>query len=101
MLHYVHRCYTQVMPTNRPRHMITETDRLAGALDTAALLWPEVKSERTALLRKVVEAGIGAIEREHRSREASRRTTITALAGSMSGTWPTQWREDMRDEWPA
>lgn len=30
--------YTFAMPTNRPRHMVTESDRLATALDAAAEL---------------------------------------------------------------
>jgi hypothetical protein len=30
------------MPTARPRHLITETDDVAAALDIAAALWPDL-----------------------------------------------------------
>lgn len=45
------------MHTLRARHTLTETDDLARALDDAALAWPELRGDRGALLRKLVEIG--------------------------------------------
>ena len=49
------------MPTTRPRHMLTETDELAAALNDAAVAWPELRGDRGALLRKLVEAGRNSV----------------------------------------
>jgi len=81
--------------------MITESNRLSGALDEAALLWPEAKNDRGALLRKILDTGITAIEEEHKKRTQQRLDAVTQVAGSMPGVWPAHWREDLRDEWPA
>jgi len=39
------------MPTARPRHLITETDDVAAALDIPAALWPDLS--RPQLLVKL------------------------------------------------
>ena len=89
------------MPTARARHMITETDRLADALNIAADVWPEIRTERAELLRRIIDAGIESLEQDARQRAAERIATVRALKGSMTGTWPADWREDLRGEWPA
>lgn len=89
------------MPTNRPRHMITESDRLAKALDSAQSLWPEIQGDRGALLRRIIDAGVDVIERDRADQDNLRHTLISGLAGSMAGVWPAGWRDELRDEWPA
>lgn len=81
--------------------MITETDRLSGALDTAAEVWPEHRTERAELLRRIIDAGIHALEDEANARAAERVKSIRKLSGSMNGVWPAGWRDELRDEWPA
>ena len=95
------KCYTLFMPTARPRHMVTESDRLAEVLDVAAEMWPSERNERGALLRRVIEAGIETLQREAIERRKARIRAVNAAAGSFTGLWPAGWREESRDEWPA
>jgi hypothetical protein len=81
--------------------MITESDRLASALTTAAALWPEAKGDKGVLLRRILEAGIETVE-TRQAEEAERfRAAVSLAAGSMTGVWPVTWREELRHEWPA
>ena len=80
--------------------MITESDALAKAIDEAARLWPEVKNERAELLRRLIERGIESVEAERNEIIEARRNTVLALAGSLSGVWPENWREELRAGWP-
>lgn len=89
------------MPTARPRHMITESDRLAEALDAAGEIWPDERGERAALLRRVIDAGIDSVETVATQRRERRVRAVATAAGALTGTWPKDWRDDARDEWPA
>jgi hypothetical protein len=80
--------------------MITETDQLTEALAQAAKIWPELAGQRTLLLRKLLEVGISTIERESAERTSRRLTQIQKLAGSMDGTWPTNWKQELGGDWP-
>ena len=80
--------------------MVTETDELSRALDIAALRWPEAANSRTELLRRIVHEGVVILEREHAARTLAKRSTLLDAAGALTGTWPTNWREELRDEWP-
>ncbi len=81
--------------------MITETDRLARALDAAGQLWPEARSEKSLLLRKILESGMAAVESAATARRQARLAAIEKVAGSMSDVWPEGWREELKAEWPA
>lgn len=81
--------------------MITESDRLAKTLASAAVLWPELAEDRGTLLRKVLETGMDQVERQVEAKIQSRQRAIAKSAGSLTGIWPTTWREELRDEWPA
>jgi hypothetical protein len=89
------------MPTLRNRHMITESDALAKAIDDAAKLWPDIAGERAELLRRLIERGIESVETEVTEKLAARRKAVLEVAGSLSGIWPENWREEFRAEWPA
>jgi hypothetical protein len=80
--------------------MITESDELGRALDHAARLWPELKNERGQLLRKVLEAGIAELLQDQTGRKSQRLNQIKTIAGSMSDIWPTNWREELANDWP-
>lgn len=80
--------------------MITESDSLARAIDDAARLWPELKDERAELLRRLIERGIEAVEAEQNEHLEARRKAIREAAGSLSGIWPANWREELRAGWP-
>jgi hypothetical protein len=88
------------MPTARPRHMITETDQITQGLSQAAKQWPELAEQRTLLLRKIIEAGLEAINLEDAHRAQSRLASVKKIAGSMDGIWPTNWREELAEDWP-
>lgn len=80
--------------------MITESNRISAALDLADKLWPEAGGSRSELLRKILEIGISAVEDQLAHGRAERRDAIKSAAGSLSGTWPKNWREAARAEWP-
>ena len=80
--------------------MITETDQLAEGLAQAEKIWPELAGQRTLLLRKLLEVGIETIERESSQRTKDRLNQIQKLAGSMDGTWPTNWKQELDQDWP-
>ena len=89
------------MPTLRNRHMITESDALAKAIDNAARLWPELADERAELLRRLLDRGIESVEAEHNELLKTRRKVVMEVAGSLSGVWPENYLEELRAEWPA
>lgn len=85
------------MPTDRPRHTVTETDEIERALDVAARRWPEDRGRRTRLLMRVVRDWARHQDDDRRQhRQALRRTS-----GSMTGVFPEGHLDDLRDEWPA
>ncbi len=83
------------MPTTRPRHMVTESDEIARALNDAALVWPELRSDRAGLLRKLVETGHAAVHESGGAREIVRRA-----AGAATGSYPRNARAELLAEWP-
>ena len=89
------------MPTTRPRHMLTETEQVLSALAVAEQAWPELKGDKPALLKNLIAAGKKAIEDTAQAARNKRIAQITAVAGSMPETWPSNWRADLLDEWPA
>lgn len=80
--------------------MITESDELAEALGRAAKLWPELADERSSLLRKIVDLGVDDLADRANANLEKRKQAILKLAGSLSGVWPENWRDELRDEWP-
>lgn len=88
------------MPTARQRHMITETEPLARALDEASSLWPEFASERSKLLQKVLSEGMEAVHLRAEKKKLEKERAIRQVAGSMNGIWPDGWREELLNEWP-
>jgi hypothetical protein len=79
--------------------MITETDQLAQALSRAEKIWPELAGQRTLLLRKLLEVGIETIEREGTEKAKDRLNQVQKLAGSMDGTWPANWKQELDQDW--
>lgn len=88
------------VPTLRPRHMITESDDLATALDRAALVWPELHGDRAALLRNIVARGVESVNASDDQRRAGRRSAIRETAGSLPGVYPPGEAQRLRAEWP-
>jgi hypothetical protein len=80
--------------------MITETDQLSQALGKAEKIWPELQGKRTDLLRKVLEIGIDAIEKETSEATKQRIATVEKLSGAMDGIWPSNWKQELAEDWP-
>ncbi|MDQ3454090.1 MAG: hypothetical protein M3513_01115 [Actinomycetota bacterium] len=89
------------MPTTRPRHLVTETDQVARALDDAASRWPEDKGRRGKLLLHLVEHGHKALLDEADSNRQERRAAIRRTSGALTGTYEPDYLERLRDDWPA
>lgn len=100
MLHPVGWCYTECMPTTKPRHTITETDEVALALDEAAERWPEDSDARGRLLLRLVEEGHRAIHQETQRRAARQRDAVRRTSGVLSGVYPRGYLDALREEWP-
>jgi hypothetical protein len=86
------------MPTTRPRHLVTETDELAEALDAAAQRWPDL-SRGQLVARLAVEGHRAAVAEHHRRRE-ERLTLLRAHSGALTGVYDGDDREVLRAEWP-
>lgn len=89
------------VPTNRPRHTLTETDELAAALDAAARQWPEDAASRSKLLLRLVEAGQHAIAEDDERERARRRAVVERTHGQFRGVYGPGYLKRLRDEWPA
>lgn len=85
------------MPTTRPRYTVTETDELRDALDYFARVHPELRDDRNALFRRLVDSAVdrtGAVQRREARREALARMSARGLH------YPPGYREALRNEWP-
>ncbi len=88
------------MPTTRPRHVITESDRLADALDAAAKRWPADAHNRAKLLMHLVEEGIRVVDLDHERRQAARAKAVRETAGALAGAYGHRYIEELREDWP-
>ncbi len=88
------------MPTTRPRHLITETDQVALALDDAAKRWPEDRDSRAKLLVHLVEEGHQALVEEVGRRREDRLAAIRKTSGALTGTYDPDYLEQLREDWP-
>jgi len=84
------------MPTERRRYQITETDDVARALDSAAVLWPG--EPRSRLLVRVIAAGERALNGE--ASVTARRDALRRIAGTATGQYGENYLRDLRAEWP-
>lgn len=89
------RCYTRRVPTSMPRYTFTDTGVLRERLDAAQRRWPEVRS-RKELLLLLAEAGSDAITRE----AEQRRKAIAETAGALTGVYPPDALQRLREDWP-
>ena len=80
------------MPTTRPRHTLTETDEIAAALNDAAVAWPELRGDRGALLRKLVEAGRKSVH------GGGVRALLAEASGAATGAYPRGARAELLAE---
>jgi hypothetical protein len=89
------------MPTDRPRHSITETEDVARALDDAGRRWPEDRAARGRLLLRLVREGHAAIRGRDEADTADRRDAITRTSGALTGAYDEGYLTTLREDWPA
>ncbi|MGI8574591.1 MAG: hypothetical protein ACR2MA_04445 [Egibacteraceae bacterium] len=89
------------MPTTRPRHVITETDQIARALDDAAARWPEESGNRARLLRRLVEEGHRTVVGMRERQVSERREAIARTSGALTGSYGRDYLNKLREDWPA
>jgi hypothetical protein len=87
------------MPTTRIRHMITETDAVARAIDEAARRWPQERGGRAKLLLLLVDEGYRCIRQERDRETQRRRVAIERTSGSLTGMYEPDYLERLRSEW--
>jgi hypothetical protein len=88
------------MPTTRPRHLVTETDELAQALDDAAKQWPADSGSRAKLLLHLVYEGHRAVISDRERRAAARRDAVMRTRGALTGAYGKNYLDELRQDWP-
>lgn len=86
------------MPTTRPRHVVTETDDLAEALDAAAERWPSLS--RAQLLTRLALEGHRAAQRAREERRRRRLGALDEHSGMLPGAYGPRHLARLREEWP-
>ena len=86
------------MPTTRPRHLVTETDPVARALDAATRQWPGLS--RSKLLLALIDEGHQSITARTEAKRAERLAAIEQTSGSLAGVFPDGYLEELRKDWP-
>ena len=87
------------MPTTRPRHFVTETDDLAGALDAAARRWPDLS--RPQLLVRLALEGHHVAQHAQEERRQRRLAAVRQHSGILTGAYGSNYLQKLREEWPA
>ena len=86
------------MPTTRPRHVITETDEVARALDAAAKRWPEDRDRRAKLVLRLLGEGYRSLTAGEVA--AGRREVLRRTSGLLTGVYGPSYLEELRQDWP-
>lgn len=95
MRHLINRCYTERIPTTRPRYTITDTGSIRALLDDAQHRWPAVRDRKELLLR-LAQAGHDSLHLDRAAAEASdRRKRQRAALSDLQRT--VDW-EAIRDD---
>jgi len=88
------------MPTTRRRHLITETEQVAQALDDAAKRWPAEKGNRAKLLLHLVEEGHRAVIGQQDRSLQKRRDAVARTSGALTGVYGEGYLGELREDWP-
>ena len=81
------------MPTTRARHLLTETDEIAQAIDAALPLYPG--TSRADILRRLIHIGFETITDQH----VRHRIVVRELAGRYPGLYPVGYLDGIREDW--
>jgi glutathione S-transferase len=89
------------MPTTRPRHVVTESDAVARALDDAARRWPADSNNRAKLLLHLLEEGHQAVIDEREAADEAHRQAVARTSGALTGAYGDGYLDRLREDWPA
>ncbi len=81
--------------------MVTETDRVAQALDIAAEHWPAERNSRGRLLLRLIEEGRRALHDQPERIAATRRGAVADTSGALTGVYPENYLTQLREDWAA
>jgi len=87
------------MPTTRPRHLVTETNELADALDAAVQRWPGLS--RPQLLVRLAMEGHRAAQQARCERHRRRLAVLKEHSGLLTGAYGQDYLARLREDWPA
>ncbi|GAB3345260.1 hypothetical protein GCM10027300_03130 [Modestobacter lapidis] len=79
--------------------MVTETDELAAALDSAASRYPGLS--RAQLLVRLALEGQQVAQRAQEDRRRRRLDALREHSGALTGAYGANYLEQLRQEWPA
>jgi hypothetical protein len=79
--------------------MVTETDELAAALDSAAARSPGLS--RAQLLIRLAMDGQQVAQRAQEDRRRQRLDALRKHSGALTGAYGEDYLERLRQEWPA
>jgi len=88
------------VPTTRPRHVITETEQVARALDDAAKRWPAESANRAKLVVRLLEEGQRAVIGHRENQAAERREAVARTSGALTGDYGQDYLSELREDWP-
>ena len=88
------------MPTSRPRHVITESDDIARALDDAARHWPAEHGNRRRLLLRLVQEGYRAVRATEAADLTRHLDAVARTSGALTGAYETGYLNNLRADWP-
>jgi hypothetical protein len=86
------------VPTARPRHVVTESDELAEALDAAAIRFPGLS--RPQLLVRLALEGHAQAQQAREDRRQRRLAALRRHSGSFTGAYGEGYLSNLRQEWP-
>lgn len=79
--------------------MVTETDELAAALNSAASRYPGLT--RAQLLTRLALEGQQVAQRAQQDRRRRRLDALRAHSGALTGAYGEHYLERLRQEWPS
>ncbi|MDR1186130.1 MAG: hypothetical protein LBK95_01530 [Bifidobacteriaceae bacterium] len=86
------------MPTDHARYMVTDTGPTRHTLDVPQRHWPTTKRSRA--LVELARIGDEELERSDAAQARAHSEAVNALT-AFAGTFPPEYLEDLRDEWPS
>lgn len=90
-----------MVPTTRPRHVITETEPVARALADAARRWPEDAQSKSRLIAHLIDEGHRTLTGQAEQASKARQDAIDEAAGALTGCYEPGYLDRLRGEWPA